>query len=264
MISKGILAFAQGHDFLKLAVIQLTQLRKFSDIAVAYIVDSATADTPEYQLLKEQGAVLIEASVSPQNRNYDLGADWKNLGRDTAYELSPFDKTLLVDVDYILQSPAAIDLLDADLPLVCAHWHHCFDQDFILDNPTIGAHGIAMLWATLLWFDKSPASEVIFKRWKEVLRFLKWRQEYYKFYSSLIRNDYALSIAVHELEQETLKKIAKAPYSQMVIPPWCTYKMIDNDIVVTSTTTDRPAQIVNLSGVDFHALNKSNLLEVCS
>ena len=261
MNSKGILAFAQGPAFLKLAVIQLTQLRKFTDIAVAYVVDPGDQELPEYQQLEAMGATLVLAETPGQNRAYDLNAEWKNLGRDMAYELTPFDRTLLVDADYIIQSSAAIDLLDAELPLVCAQWHHCFEQKFLLDNPTIGAHAIDMLWATLVWFDKGAKSQAIFRRWKEVLKFMKWRQEYYKFYSSLVRNDYALSIAVHELEQETLTPVARAPYSQMVIPPWCTYAVEDSDIVVTSTTLDRPAQVVNLRGIDFHALNKTNLLE---
>jgi hypothetical protein len=91
---------------------------------------------------------------------------------------------------------------------------------------------------------------------------LKWRKEYYGFHSSLVRNDYALSIAVHELGQESSKHIAEAPYSQMAIPPWCTYTVDDDGLTVLSTTADKPLQILNLSGLDFHALNKNNLLEV--
>ena len=262
MISKGILAFAQGQSFLKLALYQLLQLRKISDIDVAYIVDENAETCPEYQQLTELGATLIVANSPSQSRNYDLSAEWKNLGRDKAFKLSPWDKTLLVDVDYIIQSTASLNLLDADLPLVCADWHHCFDQEFILDHDTIGRHAIKMLWATLVWFDKGTVSKQMFDRWAEVLKHLKWRQEYYGFHSSLVRNDYALSIAVHELNQETSKNIAAAPYSQMVIPPWCTYTLDDDILTVLSTTADKPLQILNLAGVDFHALNKNNLLEV--
>lgn len=262
MISKGILAFAQGRDFLRLAVLQLEQIRKFSDIEVAYIVDTKAAGSPEFNRLQELGCKTVVFDSQVQCRNYDLGTEWRNLGREHAFELSPFDRTLLVDVDYILQSSAAIDLLEADLPLVCGDWHHSFDQEFILDKPCIGRHGVPMLWATLFWFDKSPRSQQIFHKWQEALKFMKWKQEYYGFHSSLIRNDYALSIAVHELEQETQLEVARAAYSQHAIPTWCTYELVDSNIVVTSTTNDRPAQVVNLNGVDFHALNKRNFLEI--
>ena len=262
MISKGILAFAQGQSFLKLALYQLVQLRKISDIDVDYIVDENAEACSEYQQLVDLGATLIVANSPTQSRNYDLSAEWKNLGRDKALKLSPWDKTLLVDVDYIIQSTASLDLLEADLPLVCAAWHHCFDQEFILDHATIGRHAIKMLWATLVWFDKGPDSQQMFDRWSEVLKHLKWRKEYYGFHSSLVRNDYALSIAVHELGQESSKHIAVAPYSQMAIPPWCTYTVDDDGLTVLSTTADKPLQILNLSGLDFHALNKNNLLEV--
>lgn len=263
MTSKGILAFAQGKDFLRLAVKQLEQIRKFSDIEVSYIVDTKAAGTPEFNRLQELGSKTIVFDSKVQCRNYDLGTEWRNLGRERAYELSPFDKTLLLDVDYILQSSAAIDLLDAELPLVCSQWHHNFDQEFVLDKPVIGRHGIPMLWATLFWFDKGQRSKQIFHKWQEALKFMKWKQEFYGFHSSLIRNDYALSIAVHELEQETQLDVARAPYSQHAIPTWCTFELQDEDIVATSTTGNKPAQVVNLKGVDFHALNKRNFLEIC-
>ena len=262
MTSKGILAFAQGQEFLRLAVIQLRRLRAFTAIPVAYIIAADTLNTDEVQTLKDLGAELIVADSPAQSRSYDLSREWRNLGRDQALDLSPFEKTLLVDVDYILQSKAAIALLDADLPLVCNQWHQCFEQEFVFDNPTIGAHGIAMLWATLLWFDKGALSRALFARWKEVLKFMKWRQEFYKFHSSLIRNDYALSIAAHELEQEQLMTIPRAPYSQMAIPPWCTYKLKDETLITISATANAPAQVLSLQGLDFHAFNKTNLLEV--
>lgn len=261
MSSKGILAFAQGPKFLKLALIQLTQLRKFSDIGAAYVVDDSATDCPEYAKLEALGATFITANSKSQSRSYDLNVEWKNLGRDRAFELSPWDKTLLVDADFIIQSPATLELLEADLPLICSKWHHCFDQAFTLDEETIGEHAIPMLWATLVWFDKSESCKALFARWAEVLKFLKWRQEYYGFYSSLIRNDYALSIAVHELEQEQKYNFSRAPYSQMVIPPWCTYEANTNSVTVFSTTSDRPIQKIDLTGLDFHALNKTNLIE---
>ena len=261
MISKGILAFAQGNSFLKLAVYQLKCLRLIdNDIGAAYIV-SSDADKDLLNTLSAMGAEIIVADSSSQPRNYDVSGEWKNLGRETAFELSPWDNTLLVDVDYVIQSKASLQLLDCNLPQVCGRWHHVFREEFILDNSAIGRHGIPMLWATLVWFDKGPRSKELFAKWQEALKYMKWKQEHYGFYSSLIRNDYALSIAAHELGQESGEKVPIAPYSQNAIPPWCTYEMTDAGLVVSSTTVDRPAQLVNLSGIDFHALNKTALLE---
>lgn len=261
MISKGILAFAQGNTFLKLAVYQLIQLRLVDkDIGAAYVV-SSDADKDLLAKLSAMGAEIVVADSLSQPRNYDVSGEWKNLGRETAFELSPWDNTLLVDVDYVIQSKASLQLLDCKLPQVCGRWHHIFNQDFVLDSGVIGRHGIPMLWATLVWFDKGPRSQELFVKWQEALKYMKWKQEHYGFYSSLVRNDYALSIAAHELGQETGHKVPVAPYSQHAIPPWCTYEQTDRGLMVSSTTVDRPAQVVNLDGIDFHALNKTALLE---
>ena len=116
-------------------------------------------------------------------------------------------------------------------------------------------------WATVMMFRRSNTAQYIFDSMNMIRANWRHYKDLYHIAGSLYRNDYALSIAVHELNQETSKNIAVAPYSQMVIPPWCTYTL-DDTLTVLSTTADKPLQILNLAGVDFHALNKNNLLEV--
>ena len=147
---------------------------------------------------------IIEVKSTQKNIRtfrYDDGIEtieWNNVGRYDAYNLSPYDETLLIDTDYFVQNSNLANYFGSFHNFLC----HNTSWDISGNNVsrhdkflTSGGNGFEMRWATVIYFKKSKHSKFIFDTWRNVC-------ENYDYYSDLIgfkptpfRNDYALSIA---------------------------------------------------------------------
>jgi len=122
--------------------------------------------------------------------------EWNNIGRFNAYELSPYDETLLIDSDYIIQTDNLKNYFGSDHNLIChkESWdvtgNSIFKHDRYMTNNCFN-----MLWATVLYFKKSKHAENIFKSWQAVYENYKYYSELFGFNKAPFRNDYAMSIA---------------------------------------------------------------------
>jgi hypothetical protein len=127
---------------------------------------------------------------------------YKNTNLANIYDLSPFDETVMLDVDYLM--------LDDTMDLV---WNNI--EDFMCNyktsdlNHTINNFGfnnrfnymsIPLYWATAVYFRKTEKSRLIFQMMNYVKENYAYYQYLYQFTpSGYFRNDYALSIAIHLL-----------------------------------------------------------------
>ena len=126
---------------------------------------------------------------------------WKNTTRDTAYELSPYDKTILLDVDYLIFNNSHDILFDT------THgYFNCYSS--ALDvvngthmNPMVGK--IPMLWATMIYFEKCPIAEQHFSYMEYIRENYVYFAKLYGFTIRQFRNDYSLTIAHKELRNWT-------------------------------------------------------------
>ncbi len=125
---------------------------------------------------------------------------WHNLSRPSAYSISPYEETILLDSDYLIQSDR-LDLL----------WGSA--EDFRINKQTIflgskkliDPFSIPLYWATVMYFKKSKRTELIF----DLVFHIKDNYEYYRMlydfrddkigHRGLYRNDFAFGIAIHTL-----------------------------------------------------------------
>lgn len=122
--------------------------------------------------------------------------EWNNYNRCDAYNLSPYDQTLLIDVDYMIQNDTLAQYFYTD------HEYMCHNHSWDITNNNVFRHDLyisnnkfEMRWATVVYFTKSSKNEMIFETWRSV-------QENYEYYSKLFgfsvtpyRNDFAMSIS---------------------------------------------------------------------
>lgn len=128
---------------------------------------------------------------------------YQNINRINAYNITPFEQTMVLDTDYLM--------LDSTMDLV---WD-C-DEDFLCNRKTItldheknsfgfnnrfNEMSIPLYWATAMYFRKSDRSQSIF----ELINFIKENYEYYGYLYSYqpcgyFRNDFALSMAIHIID----------------------------------------------------------------
>lgn len=221
MSSKGYLIFAYNNDKIdygSLALANALLIKKHCKINnVALITSDWTIDW----LRDRYGTDLLDrafdhviheniGSHTVADRRYNdtryakFYAKYYNTNRSESYDASPFDETLLLDADYFM--------LDGTMDLV---WEN--QEDFLCNKNLInldhtfndnGFDGrfndmsIPLYWATAVYFRKTPKSKVIFDQ----IRFIKENYEFYQYLynfqpNGFFRNDYALSISIHQVNK---------------------------------------------------------------
>lgn len=271
-MSKGVVLFALNNkeiNYIKLAEFVANRIDSFLKVPVSVITDSASAKLIQNSSLFDK-VILIENDTQYFSKTFRDGVErkkdlWKNSHRHTVYELSPYEETLVIDVDYVINS----DILN-----------YCWDQphDFLIykqshdlaswrtseDYAYISQYSIPFYWATVFFFRKTPANKIFFS----LLLHVKENWDYYNFLYQLsspnFRNDFAFSIVIHLMNGKTNGDFAKFFPSKL-------YYTLDFDILhklknkslflLMNKNFDKfvPAKV---SGIDVHVMNKFSLLRV--
>ena len=124
---------------------------------------------------------------------------WKNQSRTDAYDLSPYDETLLLDSDYFVFDDMLDKVFNTDANILCGkHVEEMSYQDALIDYERLHHQSVKLFWATVLYFKKSTEAQMMFNIMKMVKKNWQYYGRLYKFDSSrTYRNDFAVSIALH-------------------------------------------------------------------
>lgn len=271
-MTTGAVIFAQntkGMDYIKLAVFCAERVNKFLDIPVSLITDNIQWLEDNYPDHKFDQVIEI-ASTTNNTRTFHDGTlssrklDWKNLSRSRVYELTPYDKTLVLDSDYILNSSVLKPALEKDLDFQI--YKNSFDLAGWRDDSSfrrINRYSIPFYWATAFIFQKNEITKAFF----DLITYIKSEWEYFRFLynieTSTYRNDFAFSIAIHIMNGNT------DGYFETELPGTMTY-ILDTDLLVNATDTDMQFLVekeqhlgeyilVKTSNLDVHVMNKYSL-----
>ena len=209
--------------------------------------------------------IVTNDQASGTNSRYfaDLGhVAWHNLSRPDAYDLSPWDRTLLIDADYVVATDALGVLLEADQDLL-AH-DHAYDitgcNDFRGLN-AFGEHEMPMWWATVMMFRRSEHARFVFDTMKMVRNHWSHYRDIYKIRQATYRNDHALSIALLVCDGHWLDHAA-IPWSLATLTPEHKLQCIDQDQYrVDFLDTTNRARWITIAQ-DFHAMGKTQLEDI--
>lgn len=223
--SKGILLFAYNteFDYVKIANICAALTKKFAGLPVTIVTDTFGALQADKKFIDN---VIIDASLpQPNKRGFRMThdesiivTDWKNLTRVDAYELSPYDQTLLLDVDYLMFNDNLVNLFELDVEFTC--FDKVYDisgMDIFRNDIRLSQYSVPMLWATVIYFRKGSFAKSIFDMMKLVKENYKYYSKVYGFKQHPFRNDFALSIAYHALSGYGLDELI--PYNMIALSP---------------------------------------------
>lgn len=259
MSSKGVLIFAwvSGEmPYQRIADTAAGLVKKFLDLPTTIVTNIG----PEDYEFKHADQVIVKP-MPPASGYRDFGGaviPWVNGNRGSAYDITPYDQTLLIDADYYIFSDELRQLFDTDLEFAC--------YDEICDvlggslaegHRRIGPNSIKMQWATVIYFTKNKIAESIF----EFMGVVKDNWDFYKmlygFHGYRYRNDFALSIALQSLTGFGEHNFSKIPGKLMTV---------DMDSHVYQIEPDTKIVVSNNQGVKFlrhtslHFFNKKDLM----
>lgn len=275
MKTVGAVIFAQNNssiDYVKLAIFAATRIKTFLNIPVSIITDSSEwmlKSYPKESTVFDQIIKIENVSTYNQKRFNDgtLSSkflEWKNLARNSVYDLTPYNRTLVIDSDYIINSTALANPLNSD------HTFQIYKDCFSLSSwrgteefTRINQYSIPFYWATTFIFEKTLEVKYFFT----VVEYVKNNWQYFRTLYSIevptFRNDFAFSIAIHLMNQKTLGMFAQELPGKM-------FYISDRDLLISLDDIKMKFLIekenylgeytaVSLNNTDVHIMNKLSL-----
>jgi hypothetical protein len=278
--SRGVLMFAHNNseiDYFRLAVVNALLAQRHLGIKnVTVVTDPHSLNYAEKSLGREtidlaiNNIVLVDKDKKFKQQNTRVFKDtshtakllsFYNVNRCDAYDITPYDETLLLDADYLIFSDTLNQCWGHNQELML-NWRY---QDIMHErkDPTLSRlndFGITMYWATVVYFRKTPYVESFFNFVKHVRANTQYYRDLYKWQGTLYRNDYSFSIAAHMLSGHVDRGIPQLPTTL--------YKTFDTDDIhsVPNDHTlimylEKPRSpgdfiLARWSGMDLHVMNK--------
>lgn len=187
---------------------------------------------------------------------------WHNTNRMDAYRLTPWDRTLVLDADYVVASNQLQSILDCREDFLAHRW--AYDVTGCNNFKGLNYFGdvhMPMWWATVMIFNKSKTAELIFDTMAMIRDNWTHYRNIYKISNPTYRNDHALSIALLIVNGHTLNH-AGIPWALASLTPEHKLSQIDQDRYrVNFTNTEGRARWIELRQ-DFHAMGKQQLGDI--
>ena len=244
-MKKGILLFCfdtvdhKYHKILERCVHLIKKNLKF-EITVVTNFDT-------YKHLKPLGFVNYKF-IEPELGNAKNGQEWKNVDRHLAYELSPYDVTLVMDIDYFPFTDNLRQFMDTKYDFLISKDAYDLTDRNSFDHRRFSI--IDMVWATVFVFKKGKKAKRIFDMIKYVKSYYSYFLDLYRIYDRRFRNDYAFAIALQQangfLNYDTL------PIRLPTLPPDCDIMKFTDEGIVWQYND----QINCTEDQDVHVLNK--------
>ena len=258
-MTTGVLIFAFNNehiDYLTMANWSAKNIRRHLGLPVAVVTDITVPTNYNFEQIiyaKPEGLYTRKFEDLPES------VTWYNGNRVDAYNLSPWNCTLVLDADYVVASNQLTNILNVDQDFLAHRTaydvtsHPNFDE-----HNYFGQHKMPMWWATVMIFRKSKQAELIFKTMQMIRTNWKHYRALYGVNRPTYRNDFALSIALGIVNGHTLDHNA-IPWSLATVTHDQKLTQLAQDqYQVEFFTQDRKPRWIRLNH-DFHAMGKGQL-----
>lgn len=262
-MTQGVVLFAfnnERFDYVSMAAWSAKRIHRYLDLPVTVITDSINVDS---SLFDQVISVDQQIGGSRYFQDVDQTVTWKNTSRPQVYDLSPYDQTLLLDVDYIVGSNDLVKLFHSRQDILCHRW--AFDITGSRNYESMnrfGRFGMPMSWATVIYFEKKSTVQKIFGMMSMIQQ--NW-SHYVKLYGlgrSTYRNDHALSIALSTIHGHILD-YPEIPWGLPTLDPEHDIEQIgDDEFKINFRTVEQKPKYITVKGSDLHVMGKASLEKI--
>ena len=214
MKKNGILLFAHNNrqiNYGMAAYVAAKYAKKNLGVPISLVTDSSTKkwmderdNIPLSDIFDE---IILTDKILPKvmqsRRFYDGGlnykkSEFKNGFRAWAYEFSPYENTLVIDVDFLIVNDRLSSIWDSEADFMINK--SSYDLSSTRDNfefQRVSDHGIDFFWATAFFFRKTEYNEIFFGLCQHIVENYHYYRFVYRIDNPMLRNDYVFSIAIH-------------------------------------------------------------------
>lgn len=212
----GICVFAYNNtqlDYVKFASVISKYAKKYmKNNKFALITDKGTENWMQTTLSKEDikrcfDHIIVTDVEKKHNPRVHHDSPWTeftaqfiNNNKDSVFNLSPFERTLLVDVDFVIQNDFYDYIFETDIGLAMHRTAEYIGGELPYhDEMVLNSAGINHWWSTVVYFDQSEETKMFFDIWCHVKENWEYYSLLYHFPPALFRTDFCVSIACHML-----------------------------------------------------------------
>lgn len=247
---KGLIFFAWNNDqvdYQLLVTANAVRIKQFSDISISVITDRAwSCNYIDNFIIADPGQPTVRRD------QIQVTDQWMNRNRHQAYELSPYEQTLILDADYFLASDQLLKIFDTDYDFAIAHKFWDLITGVQQERKLISEFGLANVYATATYFKKSLISDLIFQRVQTVKNNWDYYQTLYQFISKF-RNDYAFAIALHEINNGLVDRTMLLDHIIWNAMPAAEFTVTENRPCIRQADIE-----IDINNIDLHMLNKKS------
>jgi hypothetical protein len=269
-MTKGIICFAVNNesvDYVKQARFLAKRAKEFLNLPVTIITDQELHDNSYFDKV-----IVIPPNDFKNWRHYHNGFDkkevlvFKNDTRPLAYDLTPYDETIVLDTDYVIASDFLLEAFDQphdfvihDKSIDLAYRQN--SQEFWRVSDT----GIKFYWATCVFFRKTAENKIFFDLLQHIQENWSYYNLLYNVQHPMYRNDYAFSIAIHimnGLTEGLWATVFRKPI--YYVTDLDHLYSLDNEKMIFLACVESSVDaniIVKVKGTDVHVMNKFSLEE---
>lgn len=244
-MSKGVLVFCfdtpdTGYHKILERCVRL--VKKNLGVEITVVTNFET-----FKKMKPMGFINYKF-IEPETGNRLLGKEWNNVDRHMAYDLSPYDTTLVLDIDYFCFTDNLAECFDTEYDFLIPDRAHDVTGKNAFDLRKWSL--IPMVWATVILFRKTTKAKQIFDTVKYVKQYYPYFIDMYRISSRNFRNDYAFAIALQQING--FLGYEKLPFSIATLPRHCKILEVSD----TGITWSINGAVGGVENQDLHVLNK--------
>lgn len=229
-MSNGVLCFANNNEinYIRQAENLAKRVRQHLNLPTSIV--TSTPDLVDKSIFDK--VITLKESIDNRKRYNDGNTTYRNLqfknfGRHNAYDLTPYNKTIVLDTDFIICNSnftkaftQSHDFLIYKNAVDIASWRHHPEFEYINNK------GIPFYWATAFYFEKTENVATFFDLLKSLVKNWDYYKTVFDIGSRNFRNDHAFSMAIHYMNG-----LEDANWAKPM--PGTMYYTLDRDILQT-------------------------------
>ena len=276
-MTQGILIYAHNTravDYALLSVISAGLAKKHLSMPASLVTDDSTVSWMKQSQIFHLAEKVFENIIvadrpitNNQRRLYDgennSTVPFVNVNRDTAWNLTPYDRTLLIDSDFLIFSDVLNKYwnIDCDL-LIGESINDIYSQDRMkyLDRH-VSDTGVKLYWATTVMFTKNQNTRLFFDTVNHVKENYRHYADVFRFDHRQFRNDIAFSVSKHILDGYVESNLGTLPPILSALDRDILYEVNDQRLTfLIDHKLDSNYCAASMSGVDIHIMNKQSII----
>jgi hypothetical protein len=271
-MKQGIVLFAFNNsdiDYAKQAIYCAKRVKQYLNLPVQLITDTVDYIESTYPFYKRYIDVITYTAAPANNsiKTFNNGIysskklEWKNSARNSAYELSVFDKTIVIDSDLLVSNDKLLACFNTTEDFMIADHYNLVNQGTEPSFDRVSDKTIPMYWATILYFTKSNTAKTVFDLVSHIKENYNYYRTVYDITESKFRNDFAFSIAVHMMRgfENSTQWPKQLPSDMWVATDKDILIDVNSNVIKLLTHKSYDYLPVKLTDATVHVMNKFSL-----